>query len=801
MGSIHDRVSTKEVGLAGHLHYDAYERRSGLVHLFAPGTTPAAFGRADASEYGDFVAGPFIVEATGTDEGGSWARMARDGVACTPDAALPIRVVKTLTAGGDRRTPTLSLDVRVENRGAGPLEATLAVEWALTMLGGGGNPAAYYLLDGERIPHDGSASRASLAALHSGNEYVGIDIETRARPPAAAWISSIDTVSSSEAGFERVYQGSALVLAWPLVLEPGASIAVRVEQIVATSRDRAAEEAAAARTVTRGRLAIHAHLYQPERRDPFGGPSRLDPTSAPFPSWNARISAECYRPNAERGNLDHITFDVGPTLTGWMAAEDPDVLARIAAADHGANAVAQGYHHVILPLASARDRRTEICWGLRDFALRFGRPAAGFWLPETAVDRHVLRVLAEEGIRWTILAPWQASTPGLETRRPHRVELGGGRELIVAFYDAGLSGDVSFQPEVTADADRFAREWALPLMTAPLHRDGSLRREPGTPLVVVATDGELYGHHQRWRDLFLQRLVDPAMDRGFDVVTLGSELAAEDPAALPVAAIADRTSWSCHHGVLRWSAECPCTPDGRWKQPLRAALERLAGAIDTITEQRAAAIPAVGGASAAGGVEAGDRAAPLDRARPLDPWAARDDYVEVVLGQATAAAFSARLLGEGAPNAERRETEVLLEAQRWRLAMFASDAWYWEEPSRPETKQALRSAARAARLVDGLAGTRLERRLVDDLALLAVASPRDQRRRDLPGGARRGRPGPGLTIERRPTRNDGGDRSPPSLAFALGFQQRSCPRWCSTSRVEVRAPSPPGPSTSPGVCR
>ena len=176
--------------------------------------------------------------------------------------------------------------------------------------------------------------------------------------------------------------------------------------------------------MTRGRLAIHGHFYQPERRDPFTGRLPDDPAAAPFANWTARVTAECYRPNAERGNLDRISFDVGPTLTSWLATEEPATLARIVAADHAQNAVAQGFHHAILPLASARDRATEIRWGLRDFALRFGRPARVMWLPETAADLPTLREMARQGVHATILAPWQASTPGLETRRPHRVELG-----------------------------------------------------------------------------------------------------------------------------------------------------------------------------------------------------------------------------------------------------------------------------------------------------------------------------------------------------------------------------------------
>jgi alpha-amylase/alpha-mannosidase (GH57 family) len=443
--------------------------------------------------------------------------------------------------------------------------------------------------------------------------------------------------------------------------------------------------------MTRGRLAIHAHFYQPERRDPFGGPVRADPTAAPYATWTDRIIAECYRPNARLGNLDRVSYNVGPTLTAALAERDPETLARIAGR-HAENAFAQGFHHAILPLASARDRRTEIRWGLRDHEVRFGRAATGFWLPETGVDVATLRMLAEEGVRHTVLAPWQAAGPGVEPRRPHRVDLGDGHSLVVAFYDTGLSAAVSFQPEVTADADRFARDWVLPRTSAPLHHDGSSSWLAGPPLVVIASDGELYGHHQPFRDLFLQRLVDPAVDRGFDVVPLGDALAGIDREALPRVQVVDRTSWSCHHGLLRWSAECPCVADGRWKQPLRSALERLAGAIDAVTEQRLAT---------------------------TDAWAARDDYVDVVLGRETAESFSARRLGAGAPAIVRRELETLMEAQRWRLAMFASCGWFWEDPVRPETRQVLRSAARAARLVDGTVGGPLERRLVEDLALLA----------------------------------------------------------------------------------
>jgi hypothetical protein len=445
--------------------------------------------------------------------------------------------------------------------------------------------------------------------------------------------------------------------------------------------------------MTRPRLVVHAHFYQPFRADPFTGAVPPDASAAPFRDWNERITAECYRPNAERGTLASASWNLGPTLTDYLASAAPDVLAEFAASDArgGGPAIAQPFHHAILPLAAVHDRRTEIRWGLRDFEHRFGRRARAMWLPETAVDLATLRILAEEGVEATILAPWQADVPNADHRRPYRVAVGDGRHVTVAFYDAELSGAVSFEPAVTRDADRFARERVAP-------RLGGTPADGAAPVVVIATDGELYGHHQQFRDLFLHRLVAPdesTRDRGYDVVTLADAVAEPPGQPHPEVRIRDRTSWSCHHGVLRWSGECPDATDGRWKAPLRAALERLAGGVDVVTTTLAAGLPG----------------------RP-DPWAARDRYVDVAIGAQAPDAFAATCLANGATPDDRRRLLALMEAQRWRLAMFASCGWFWEDPARTETRQVLRAAARAARLVDGVAGTDLEGRLVTDLATL-----------------------------------------------------------------------------------
>ncbi len=447
--------------------------------------------------------------------------------------------------------------------------------------------------------------------------------------------------------------------------------------------------------MSRGRLAVHAHFYQPSRLDPWTGRVPAEPSAAPFHDWNQRVDAECYRPNAERGNLARISWDLGPTLAGWLADADPVTHARFVG--DGAAAIAQPFHHAILPLASAADRRTEIAWGIRDFELRLGRRPAGLWLPETAVDVATLREAVDQGIAFTILAPWQAATPGIDTRRPYRVDVGDERWIVAAFYDGGLSASVSFEPEATADADRFHRERVAPhLLSGPDPLEA--------PLALIATDGELYGHHQQFRDLFLQRLVAPsrpdatAGDRGFDVVTIDQVVGEPEGQPHPTVRIVERTSWSCHHGVARWSTECPDAADGRWKGPLRAAFERLAGAIDTVTSTELKALP-------------GD----------VDPDVARDAYVDVVVGSMPAPDFAAERWSAASDEGRRRALD-LLEAQRWRLAMFASDGWYWDDPIRPETRSVMRSAARAARIVDGIAATDLERRLVRDLALLTSPS-------------------------------------------------------------------------------
>ncbi len=230
--SIHDVVRSREPGLAARLHYDAYERRLGLVHLFAPGTTRDAYAEARAAELGDSHDGAYEV-----------VQMAENLVVLQRDVLVgdagQLRISKRFTFSGDRRAPAIRLQVNLANTGSVEVSAELAIEWPVMLLGGGANPAAWYDLAGERSAHDGSGQHDGVSSLTSGNDYIGIRLNTSLDPAARVWWSPIETISNSEFGFERTYQGSALVALWPIRLAAGERIEVSLDQQVLTDRDNA----------------------------------------------------------------------------------------------------------------------------------------------------------------------------------------------------------------------------------------------------------------------------------------------------------------------------------------------------------------------------------------------------------------------------------------------------------------------------------------------------------------------------------------------------------------------------------
>jgi alpha-amylase len=232
--SIHDIVMAKEAGLGERLHYDRWERRSGLVHLLAPDVTPDAVGTAQARMLSRPDGHCRVVALT--DDRLELVREVADG------SGMRAEITSTLTIGGGRRSPSLHLALEVHNRGASAIETRLGTSWDFMLLGGGGNPAAYHEIGGERLPHDGSGTAEGVTMLAAGNDHVGLRIEARVEPPADAWWASIDTVSNSESGFERIHQGSGMLLSWPVTIPAGGHVSASVEHRLSTERDSTADE-------------------------------------------------------------------------------------------------------------------------------------------------------------------------------------------------------------------------------------------------------------------------------------------------------------------------------------------------------------------------------------------------------------------------------------------------------------------------------------------------------------------------------------------------------------------------------
>ncbi|GCE10673.1 DUF3536 domain-containing protein [Tengunoibacter tsumagoiensis] len=440
-------------------------------------------------------------------------------------------------------------------------------------------------------------------------------------------------------------------------------------------------------------LCLHGHFYQPPREDPFTGLIPIEPSAGPFANYNERITFECYRPNAELGNFTAMSFNFGPTLLAWLERSHSDVYQRIIASDHAhlqrygvGNALAQVYNHTILPLATCADKRTQIRWGLRDFLQRYGHPAQGMWLAETAVDLETLELLADEGVLYTILAPWQAARP-IDTNQPYRIRLPHGKSITVFFYNSLLSGGVSFNDHMTSNADEFVSS----VVMSQLNAQKSFDRE--AQLIMVATDGELYGHHKPWRDKFLAYLLTSGAEcHGMEICTPGRYLQLFPPTH--EVELYTPSAWSCSHGLARWSTGCSCTEgDSSWKSALLSALTNINGKASQLFEQTAGELVA-------------------------DPWLMRDEYLALHYGWEEPALFWDRHCKKNTLVTQEQiwRLRMLLEAQFYHQYSFTSCAFFFEDLNRIEPRNAIAFARRAISLTWQALGIDLQSDFVQDLA-------------------------------------------------------------------------------------
>ena len=451
-------------------------------------------------------------------------------------------------------------------------------------------------------------------------------------------------------------------------------------------------------------ICIHGHFYQPPRENPWLESIELQDSAAPYHDWNERITAECYAPNSKarilngEGKIEEITsnyskisFNFGPTLLGWMKDKTPDVHDAIVAADkasqerfsgHG-SAIAQVYNHMILPLANARDKQTQVLWGIRDFEHRFGRAPEGMWLSETAADTETLDVLAQNGIKFTILSPFQASRVReigkrnwrdvngghIDPTRPYLMKLRSGRSIAIFFYDGPVSQAIAFERLLTS-GERYAQRLT----------DAFDENRHWDQLVNIATDGESYGHHHKQGEMALAYALHHIESSNLARLTIYGEYLEKHPPNHEVQ-IHEGSAWSCSHGVGRWMTDCGCNSGGRagwnqgWRAPLRQSLDWLRDEIAPLFERKAGEYL-------------------------REPWQARDDYISVVLNRSPEirSGFFAKHASRELDDAEKIAALKLMELQRHAMLMYTSCGWFFDEISGIESVQVVQYAARTLQL-------------------------------------------------------------------------------------------------------
>ncbi len=461
-------------------------------------------------------------------------------------------------------------------------------------------------------------------------------------------------------------------------------------------------------------ICIHGHFYQPPRENPWLEDIELEDSAYPYHDWNERIDAECYSPNtASRilgennaivdivSNYQRMSFNFGPTLLYWMQRHAPAEYAAILEADkesarrfsgHG-SAIAQAYNHIIMPLATSRDKRTQVIWGLRDFKYRFSRDPEGLWLPETAVDIESLEVLAEHGIKFTVLVPrqvykvrkigdrgWHEVKDGvIDTKKPYVCSLPSGKKIALVFSDGSLSPSV-----MTGQLLKSGEEFANSMVKAFAAEDSQPQ------LVHVATDGETFGHHHRHGDMALAYCLYYIESNNLARVTNYAEYLEKHPPEYEVR-IHENTSWSCHHGVERWKSDCGCNSGGhpgwtqKWRAPLREAMDFVRDSVSPIYESEMAKF--VG-----------------------DPWLVRDEYIDVILDRSedNINKFFAKHAQRQLNDSEKTHMLKLLEMQRHCMLMYTSCGWFFDDIGGIEGVKVMQFAARAIQLAKETVGVELE---------------------------------------------------------------------------------------------
>lgn len=471
-------------------------------------------------------------------------------------------------------------------------------------------------------------------------------------------------------------------------------------------------------------LAIHGHFYQPPRENPWLEAVELQPSALPCHDWNERVNNECYAPNSVSkvvnhknevmsivNNYEYMSFNFGPTLLSWMEEFAPTAYERIIKADiksvedhngHG-NAIAQVYNHMIMPLANELDKQTQVKWGIKDFEYRFGRKPEGMWLAETAVDDDTLRVLVENGIKFTILSPFQAkcvkkidennwqdvSWGNIDPARSYRyyIKSAPGKFIDLFFYDGAISKSVAFD-ELLTDGNKFLKRL----------QDGISYDRNYPQLVNIATDGESYGHHTKFGDMALAFVMAMKVkDSGFTVTNYAEYL--DKYRSDWQVQIKDVSSWSCSHGVGRWCEDCGCSTGGhagwnqKWRRPLRDAMDYLRDSVTPLFKE-------------------------YGQKYFKDFLSARYNYIDVILDRSitNVKQFQQEYFLPDLSEEDKVSAMKLLEMQRQAMLMYTSCGWFFCEISGIETVQIMKYAARVIQLAQDFTDNDFETKYLEILS-------------------------------------------------------------------------------------
>ncbi len=435
-------------------------------------------------------------------------------------------------------------------------------------------------------------------------------------------------------------------------------------------------------------VIIHGHFYQPPRESPWTGLISPESGAAPFVNWNERILSECYAANGHahtmedhvvhiRNNYEILNFDFGPTLISWLERHGKAAYRNVKRGDalsverrdgHG-NAIAQSYGHSILPLLSARDKEVQIAWGIEDFTFRFAHRPEGMWLPECAADEATLAAVAEAGIEFVILAQGQGEfkvAPGSEDSSAAGPFLwrSGDLRLSVFRFDRDLSGRISFGDSLDDGAK-----------LAELIAERALGLSAGEAL-MIATDGETFGHHKRSGAAELARALHHLERRDDLAVVNCAQYRAMRPAAGSFE-INGASSWSCPHGVERWRSDCGCRfnehTNQQWRSPMREAMDFVKNHVDQVYDRFAALLVA-------------------------EPMVVLKDSIRLAIDPNPAVREEFFRRHQLSSEAGQSQLSRLFEMERAAHAALTSCAWFFDDFGGLEGRVALRWAARAVEL-------------------------------------------------------------------------------------------------------